>query len=90
LLKFADGLEFTAACRELRIEMAEPQRRIRPLRQPKPEQLRWKPAEWKIPSEKWRAQATKMALFGHEQLLGQGKVLSYLSGFAQILYGQAA
>lgn len=38
LLKLAEGLEFRAACKELRIELEESSRRMRPLRQPKPDQ----------------------------------------------------
>jgi hypothetical protein len=79
-LKFADGLEFAAACKELRIELAEPARRFRPLRQPKPVQQQWRPTEWKIPSEKWREQATKFALFAHGQIGGHAKILAYLAG----------
>jgi hypothetical protein len=79
-LKFAEGLEFTAACKELRIELAEQTRRFRPLRQPKPVQQQWRPTEWKIPLEKWREQATKFALFAHGQIGGHAKILAYLAG----------
>lgn len=78
LLQFAEGLEFRAACKELRIELAESSRKIRPLRQSKQEQG-WVPTEWKIPSEKWRLQATKLANEAHERLLGYGNALSFLS-----------
>lgn len=79
LLKFAEGLEFRAACKELRIELAESSRRIRPLRQPKQEQG-WVPTEWKIPSEKWRLQSTKLANEAHDRLLGHEKALAFLAG----------
>ena len=80
LLKFCEGLEFTAACKELRIELAEPARRFRPLRQPAPAQQEWRPTEWKIPSEKWREQATKIALSAHGQIGGHANILAYLAG----------
>lgn len=79
LLKFAEGLEFRAACKELRIELEESSRRMRPLRQPKQDQG-WVPSQWKIPSEKWRLQATKLANDAHDQLLAHGKALAFLSG----------
>lgn len=79
LLKFAEGLDFHAACKELRIELAESSRRIRPLRQQKQEQG-WAPTEWKIPSEKWRLQSTKLANEAHERLLGHEKALAFLAG----------
>jgi hypothetical protein len=78
LLKFAEGLEFRAACKELRIELEESSRRMRPLRQRKPEQG-WQPTEWKVPSEKWRLQATKLANEAHERLLGYEKALNFLA-----------
>ncbi|MDR2891617.1 MAG: DNA primase [Deltaproteobacteria bacterium] len=80
LLKFCDGLEYQAACKELRIEMDESSRKFRPLRQPKRESASWTPKQWNTPSEKWRGQATKMALAAHEQLLANGKILAYLAG----------
>jgi hypothetical protein len=79
LLMFSEGLEFVAACKELRIELSESIRRFRPLRQPKRESSVWAPTEWKIPSEKWREQATKFAKFAHEQLLSYEKALTWLS-----------
>lgn len=79
LLKFAEGLEFLAACKELRIELEESSRRMRPLRQPKQDQG-WLPSQWKVPSEKWRLQATKLANDAHEQLLAHDKALTFLAG----------
>ena len=38
LLMFADGLEFRAACKELRIELSDSGRKFSPLRQPQREQ----------------------------------------------------
>ena len=78
LLMFADGLEFKAACRELRIELSESGRRIRPLSLPKQKQA-WVPSEWPVPAEKWRNQATKFALEAHEQLLNYQRGLDYLA-----------
>lgn len=78
LLKFAEGVEFRAACKSLRIELEESSRRMRSLRQPKQEQG-WVPAEWKIPSEKWRLQSTKLANEAHEHLLGYDKALAFLA-----------
>ena len=80
LLKFAEGMDYKAACRELSIEMEKPAHRLRPLRQPMRESATWTPAAWKIPAEKWRVQATKLALAAHEQLLVNAGVLSYLAG----------
>jgi hypothetical protein len=81
LLKFSEGLEYKAACKELRIELDETARRgFRPLRQPKRESSSWTPTQWKIPSEKWRAQATKLALAAHEQMPANAKILAYLAG----------
>lgn len=79
LLMFADGLEFKAACRELRIELSESGRRIRPLCLPKQKQV-WAPTEWAVPAEKWRNQATKMVMEAHEQLLAYRRGLDYLAG----------
>ena len=79
LLKFAEGLEFRAACKELRIELEESSRRMRPLRQPKPSQG-WEPRQWEVPSEKWRQQATKLANDAHDRLLGYEKALTFLAG----------
>ena len=45
LLMFADGLEFRAACKELRIELKESGQRLRPLREPRQE-APWQPTEW--------------------------------------------
>ena len=80
LLKFVDGLDYKAACQELRIEFTGASRASRPLRQPKRKSASWTPTQWKIPSEKWRAQATKLALAAHEQLLANAGVLAYLAG----------
>jgi hypothetical protein len=80
LLKFCEGLDYKAACRELRIELDESSRRLRPLRQPKSEASGWTPTQWKFPSEKWRAQATKLALTAHEHLLADERILAYLAG----------
>ncbi len=79
LLMFADGLEFRAACRELRIELSEAGRRLKPLRAPKQEQV-WTPTEWNVPAEIWRKQATKLALEAHEQLRNYPRGLEYLAG----------
>lgn len=79
LLQLAEGLNFTAACKELRIELEESGRRLRPLRQPKQEQG-WVPSQWKIPSEKWRLQATKLSNEAHDHLLGYENALGYLAG----------
>ncbi len=78
LLMFADGLEFKAACKELRIELSESGRRLTPLRMPSRE-AEWKPAEWDVPSEPWRQQATKLALYAHEQLLAYPMGLEYMA-----------
>lgn len=78
LLMFADGLEFSAACRELRIELSESGRRLKPLHAPKQEQA-WTPTEWDVPAEIWRKQATKLALEAHEQLLNFSRGLEYLA-----------
>jgi hypothetical protein len=80
LLMFSEGLEFRAACKELRIELSESGRRFRPLRQPQRDASGWAPADWKVPQEKWREQATKLALFAHEQLLSHEKALAWLAG----------
>ena len=80
LLKYMDGLEYAAACKELRIELSDSPRSIRPLRQPKRQDSVWAPQQWKVPSEKWRGQATKLALAAHEQLLATANILSYLAG----------
>lgn len=80
LLKFSEGLEYKAACKELRIELDESARKFRPLAQPKRESSGWAPQEWKVPSEKWRAQATKHALAAHDQLIANDKILAYLAG----------
>jgi hypothetical protein len=80
LLKFAEGLDYKAACQELGIEPGQTSSQMRPLRQPKRESVSWAPAQWKIPSEKWRAQATKLALAAHDQLLANAGVLAYLAG----------
>ena len=79
-LKFSEGLDYKAACDELRIELNETSHRIRPLRQPKHESTTWTPAELKTPSEPWRAHATKIAWAAHEHLLTNKQVLAYLSG----------
>jgi len=80
LLKFADGLDYRAACQELRIELAGAVRASRRLRQPKRGGASWAPTQWKIPSEKWRAQAAKLAMTAHEQLLATPHILAYLAG----------
>ena len=79
LLKFAEGLDYKAACKELSIEMEKPSRKYRPLRQPQRASKTWTPAQWKIPPSRWRAQATKLALAAHERLLTSPGVLAYLS-----------
>lgn len=38
------------------------------------------PSQWKIPSEKWRLQATKLANDAHGQLLGHSRALTFLAG----------
>lgn len=78
LLMFAEGLEFTAACKELRIELSESSRRLRPLRQPKQED-QWTPRTWDIPTEKWRNQATKLVTEAHARLLESPKALDFLT-----------
>ncbi len=79
LLMFADGLTFTAACKELRIELDESSRRLRPLCAPRSQEQTWTPTEWPLPSEKWRAQATKLAQEAHAQLLEYPRALEYLA-----------
>jgi hypothetical protein len=79
-LKFAEGMDYKAACSELRIELDKVSRGIRPLRQPKRENDGWAPVDCKIPPEKWRAQASKLAWSAYEQLLANSKVLAYLAG----------
>jgi len=81
LLKFMDGLEYGAACRELHIELDESSHRrgFRPLKQPKRGDDAWAPTQWKVPSEKWRDHATKLALAAHEQLLSTPRILAYLA-----------
>ncbi|MCL2791103.1 MAG: hypothetical protein FWD79_10725 [Desulfobulbus sp.] len=80
LLKFSEGLDYKTACKELYIEMEKPGHRLRPIRQPKRESSTWTPTQWKIPAEKWRIQATKLALGAHERLLVNTSILSYLAG----------
>ena len=78
LLMWAKGMDFVAACRELRIELSGGPGRSRPLRQPKPEPA-WEPTVWDIPSEKWRGQTTKLAQEANEYLLGYADGLKYLA-----------
>jgi phage/plasmid primase-like uncharacterized protein len=75
LLMFSEGLEFRAACKELRIALSESGRRFRPLRQPRRDASVWAPTDWKITAEKWREQATKLALLSRVTRWGLNEVL---------------
>lgn len=79
LVQFVDGLSFRDACKELQIELKSGAKRLRPLRQPSQEKT-WQAKQWPTPSAEWRHQATKIAELGHETLLANNKILSYLAG----------
>jgi hypothetical protein len=79
LLKITRGLDYKAACQELRVELAGTDRTRQPLRHPQRASSGFVPREWGIPTEKWRGQATKIALAAHANLLGNDAALAYLA-----------